>query len=150
MTHNHTFLRPAFGLHTHEWSSPPWKIIKALQLLPLGQFLHWQGHDFSQKNGLLFEWTKGISSLLSLSLWILSYGASLLPTRLFLSYQQHWLPIPLNCLLCKLTADERAMRGSCPRLFLQISLSVTFPGGRISSKNCSSPLREINSIAGLE
>lgn len=29
------------------------------------------------------------------------------PTRLFLSYRQDQLPIPLNCLLCKVTAEER-------------------------------------------
>lgn len=64
------------------------------------------------------------------------------PTRLFPSYRQRQLPIPLNCLLCKVTAEERLL--ICPRLSCS-SLSASLPR-ESRPENCIAYLWEITQL----
>lgn len=81
---------------------------KSSQLLPVGQVSDTQARAgfFTEEQD--FVWTNKRNLLPPLLLPplnpIVCHHVS--PTRLFLSYRQRQLPIPLNCLLCKVTAEE--------------------------------------------
>ncbi|CAB1419089.1 unnamed protein product [Pleuronectes platessa] len=100
----------ATGHDASRCSASPGKIIKRSQLLPQGQFSHRaDGERRTAHRGAGFYVNEQrespfSSSPLSLNP-IMCHHAS--PTRLFPSYQQRRLPILLNCLLCKVTAEER-------------------------------------------
>lgn len=125
---------------------------KSSQMLPQGQFSrrHRGGSRVFTEVQAFVLVNKGIllpPLLLSRLNPIMCHHSS--PTRLFPSYRQRWLPISLNCLLCKVTAEER--RWERPVLaFSCSSLTGSSPKERIHLRTTLNTFGKLPSCVDLE